>query len=50
MLICIIWLFVESAFVSFFYVETKGPTLKEIAKIFDGGENVAHVVEGDRAR
>ncbi|KAI6779244.1 uncharacterized protein J7T54_007771 [Emericellopsis cladophorae] len=30
------WIAVELAFVYFFYVETKGPTLEEIARIFDG--------------
>jgi hypothetical protein len=30
--------------VYFFYVETKGPTLEEIARIFDGEDaDVAHV-------
>lgn len=33
-----IWLGVELVFVYFFYIETKGPTLEEIAKIFDGDE------------
>lgn len=27
----------------FVYVETKGPTLEEVARIFDGDEAVAHV-------
>ena len=30
------WLAVELTVVYFFYVETKGPTLEEVAKIFDG--------------
>lgn len=35
---------VELVFVYFFYVETKGPTLEEIARIFDGDDAaVAHV-------
>lgn len=39
-----VWIAVELAFVYFFYVETKGPTLEEIARIFDGDEaDVAHV-------
>lgn len=38
-----IWIFVELVFVYFFYVETRGPTLEEIAKIFDGEDAVAHV-------
>ncbi|PGH15110.1 hypothetical protein AJ79_02636 [Helicocarpus griseus UAMH5409] len=32
------WIAVEFVFVYFFYVETKGPTLEELAKIFDGDE------------
>lgn len=27
----------------FFYVETKGPTLEEVARIFDGDDAVAHI-------
>jgi hypothetical protein len=39
-----LWDLVELAFVYFFYVETRGPTLEELAKIFDGdGAEVAHV-------
>lgn len=39
-----VWLFVELVFVCFMYVETKGPTLEEVAKIFDGDQaEVAHV-------
>jgi len=34
---------VEFIFVYFVYVETKGPTLEEVARIFDGDEAVAHV-------
>jgi len=30
------WIAVELVVVYFFYIETKGPTLEEIAKIFDG--------------
>jgi hypothetical protein len=38
------WLFVELLTVYFFYPETKGPTLEEMAKIFDGDEaNVGQV-------
>lgn len=43
-LIYTIWIFVELVFVYFFYIETRGPTLEEIAKIFDGeSAEVAHV-------
>ncbi|OCL12073.1 hexose transporter-like protein [Glonium stellatum] len=38
-----LWITVEFIFVYFFYVETKGPTLEEIARIFDGDDAVAHV-------
>jgi len=39
-----IWIFIELLFVYFFYVETKGPTLEELAKIFDGeNAEVAHL-------
>lgn len=39
-----VWIAVELVFVFFFYVETKGPTLEEIARIFDGDDaNVATV-------
>lgn len=37
------WDVLELVFVWFFYVETKGPTLEEIARIFDGDDAVAHV-------
>ncbi|KAH6666285.1 putative lactose permease [Halenospora varia] len=42
-LIYTVWIFVELVFVYFFYVETRGPTLEELAKIFDGDSAVAHV-------
>jgi len=43
-LIYTIWIFVELIFVYLFYIETRGPTLEEIAKIFDGeSAEVAHV-------
>ncbi|KAJ5563266.1 hypothetical protein N7535_008430 [Penicillium sp. DV-2018c] len=43
-LIYTIWIFVELCFVYFFYVETRGPTLEELAMIFDGNDAaVAHV-------
>jgi len=39
-----IWIFIELLFVYFFYVETRGPTLEELARIFDGeGAEVAHL-------
>jgi sugar porter (SP) family MFS transporter len=38
------WLFLELSFVFKMYIETKGPTLEELAKIIDGDEAaVAHV-------
>jgi sugar porter (SP) family MFS transporter len=43
MLFYTIWDFVELVFVYFFYVETKGPTLEEIARIFDGDSAVSHI-------
>jgi hypothetical protein len=43
-LIYTIWIFIELCFVYFFYVETRGPTLEELAKIFDGDSaEVAHL-------
>jgi len=47
-----VWIFIEFIFVYFFYVETKGPTLEELAKIFDGDEaEVADVdIQGVRAK
>ncbi|PGH10525.1 hypothetical protein AJ79_05453 [Helicocarpus griseus UAMH5409] len=38
-----VWDFIELIFVYFVYVETKGPTLEEIARIFDGDDAIAHV-------
>jgi hypothetical protein len=43
MLFYTLWDLVELAFVYFVYVETKGPTLEEVARIFDGDESVAHI-------
>ncbi|KAL2131657.1 hypothetical protein VTI74DRAFT_4753 [Chaetomium olivicolor] len=37
------WIFLELCFVYFMYIETKGPTLEELAKIIDGDDAVAHV-------
>ncbi|KAK3504211.1 hypothetical protein B0T13DRAFT_152238 [Neurospora crassa] len=38
-----IWNCLELTFVYFFYVETKGPTLEEVACIFDGVNAVGHI-------
>lgn len=38
-----IWDLFELVFVWFFYVETQGPTLEEIARIFDGDGAVANI-------
>jgi hypothetical protein len=43
MLFYTLWDTVELVFVYFVYVETKGPTLEEIARIFDGDDAVAHI-------
>ncbi|OAA56191.1 Sugar/inositol transporter [Niveomyces insectorum RCEF 264] len=43
MLFYTLWDAVEFVFVYFVYVETKGPTLEEIARIFDGEDAVAHI-------
>lgn len=43
MLFYTIWDTLELIFVWFFYVETKGNTLEEIARIFDGEDAVAHI-------
>ena len=43
MLFYTLWDVLEFVFVWFFYVETKGPTLEEIARIFDGDAAVAHI-------
>jgi hypothetical protein len=44
------WLFVELLTVYFFYPETKGPTLEEMAKIFDGDEAIVGQVDMDIVR
>ena len=39
-----VWIFIELLFVYFFYIETRGPTLEELAKVFDGEDAaVAHI-------
>ncbi|EUC31660.1 hypothetical protein COCCADRAFT_100746 [Bipolaris zeicola 26-R-13] len=38
-----LWISVELVFVYFVYPETKGPTLEEISRIFDGDDAVPHV-------
>jgi sugar porter (SP) family MFS transporter len=43
MLFYTVWDTCELIFVYFFYVETRGPTLEEIARIFDGDQAVAHL-------
>jgi MFS family permease len=43
MLFYTLWDFCELVFVWFFYVETKGPTLEEISRIFDGDQAIAHI-------
>ncbi|KAK2747033.1 hypothetical protein FQN55_005302 [Onygenales sp. PD_40] len=43
-----IWIFIELIFVYFFYVETKGPTLEELARIFDGDEAAVGRVDLDK--
>src|SRR6266496_4766438 len=44
------WLLVELLTVYFFYPETKGPTLEEMAKIFDGDEAAFGQVDIDIVR
>ncbi|KFY08085.1 hypothetical protein V492_06551 [Pseudogymnoascus sp. VKM F-4246] len=43
MLFYTLWDTCELVFVYFFYVETNGPTLEQIAKIFDGDDGAAHI-------
>lgn len=43
MLFYTLWDVVELVFVYLFYPETKGPTLEQVARIFDGDDAVAHV-------
>ncbi|KFY45409.1 hypothetical protein V495_03000 [Pseudogymnoascus sp. VKM F-4514 (FW-929)] len=39
------WILVELVFVYFFYIETKGPTLEEISRIFDGDDAIVANVD-----
>jgi len=43
MLFYTIWDTFQLVFVWFVYVETKGPTLEEVARIFDGDDAVAKI-------
>jgi sugar porter (SP) family MFS transporter len=43
-----VWILFELLFVVFFYVETKGPTLEEVAKIFDGDEAEVAIVDQNK--
>ncbi|OBT76081.1 hypothetical protein VF21_04848 [Pseudogymnoascus sp. 05NY08] len=43
MLFYTLWDSCELVFVYFFYVETNGPTLEQICKIFDGDDAAAHI-------
>jgi hypothetical protein len=38
-----LWITVELVWIYFVYPETKGPTLEEISRIFDGDSAVAHI-------
>jgi hypothetical protein len=38
-----LWDVLEAIWVYFVFPETKGPTLEEIAKIFDGEDAIAHI-------
>jgi hypothetical protein len=42
------WIFFEVIFVTVFYVETRGPTLEEVAKIFDGDDAEVADVEASK--
>lgn len=42
------WIAFELVFVYFLYVETRGPTLEEIAKIFDGEDAEVAQVDMDK--
>ncbi|KEF60207.1 uncharacterized protein A1O9_05057 [Exophiala aquamarina CBS 119918] len=43
------WIASELVLVYFLYVETRGPTLEEITKIFDGGDAKVDQVELDKS-
>ena len=45
MLFYTLWDFLELIFVWYFYVETKGPTLEEIARIFDGDDAMVEHID-----
>ena len=49
-IVYIAWLLVELMVVYFFYPETRGPTLEEMAKIFDGDEAAVGQVDLDIVR
>ncbi|EGS19107.1 uncharacterized protein CTHT_0057310 [Thermochaetoides thermophila DSM 1495] len=42
------WIFLELCFIFFMYVETKGPTLEELAKIIDGDEAEVAKVDAEK--
>lgn len=43
MLFYTLWDLCEFVFIYFVYVETKAPTLEEVARIFDGDDASAHI-------
>jgi len=43
MLFYTVWDALQCIFVWFVYVETRGPTLEEVARIFDGDDAVANI-------
>jgi hypothetical protein len=49
-IVYVVWLLVELIVVYFFYPETRGPTLEEMAKIFDGDEAAVGQVDLDIVR
>ena len=49
-LVYVSWLLVELLVVYFFYPETRGPTLEEMARIFDGDEAAVGRVDLDIVR